>query len=348
MEEQHLEMQAVDPAGRIIPRALLQPLMPFINLNDHPQDTYENYLSLLRLCIKREAFQPICKLLENHPSTGYTDEHIKDVARLFEWLNDKMINSTVLDKQGLVAAKITFLRFIAKFFALAENGGEVRKFLEQTIERLTREAAIDPQITDIQYRIHYLIYSLNPEESGTPLNLPPSQVAYTPSSLMKKAIFKGTFLYNHLETHAKKDVDKHNVITPNIILGMLPGSKRALEIIALFKAKGIEMGDVYSCVQDNELYVESDSMFTAANPAFWRNMKIRQFQIPFVDFTVATAADKNNEQFHAVKNKIFAALNEMHVTIDKHNKGVYVHCKAGKNRSARFVAIYLDYFLVTS
>jgi protein-tyrosine phosphatase len=344
MEEQHQEIQAIDSASSIIPRALLQPLMPFIDLGAYPQDTYENYLSLLRLCTKREVFKPLCILLDNHPSTGYTDKHIKDVVMLFEWLNDKMVNLTVVDQPGLVAARITLLRFIAKFFSLADNSGDLRKFLEQTIEGFSKEAKIDPVIIDIQYRIHYLIHALNPVESGPPLNPPPPPVGYSAAALMKKVTFKATFLYNHLETHTKTNVEKHSFITPNIILGMLPGSKRALELIALFKAGGIEMRDVYSCVQDHELYVQSDSTFTSANPAFWRNMKIRQFQIPFEDFTVATAADQHNEQFHAVKNNIFHALNQMHTTVEKENKGVYVHCKAGKNRSARFVAIYLVLF----
>lgn len=325
----------------IIPRALLQPLLLELDLQRIPE-SFDGYRSLLKWCLKRDLYRPVFLLLEEHPFAGYSDQHIKTLVELaYNQLYDDLVNSSQTFARECIDTKIALLRLVARSYALAIRNGELRSFLENFIEQRLVDVEINPNLVhDIQYRIHLLIHQLDPNVSGDLLPLPPTAETKVPSTFSAKVAtaykttkFAGTLLWNHQETRSGSAISKHNFIDDNVILGMYRGSKGGLEIISDFKGKKRALTLVVTCLEDHEKNFESNRAFTAGNPAFWRNMFVTQIQVPAIDFT----------KIITDKEKLFEALNLMHETV-KDDQGFYIHCKAGKGRSAMVLVIYYVLF----
>lgn len=325
----------------LIPREQLQPLLVELDLQRIPE-SFEGYRSLLKWCLKRDLYRPVFLLLEEHPFMGHTDQHIQTTINLvYNQVFDNLVNSIETLPSECLNTKIALFRFIARSYALGSRGGELRSFLEKFIEQRLVDLEINPSVVhDIQYRIHLLIHQLAPEVSGDLLPLPPTAETQIPSTFSKKVAtaykttkFAGTLLWNHKETRAGSEYKKHNFIDDNVILGMYRGSKGGLEIIRDFKKKGKELTLVVTCLEDHEKNFESNRAFTAGNPAFWRNMSVQQIQVPAIDFT----------KIITDKEMLFEALNLMH-EVNKADEGFYIHCKAGKGRSAMVLVIFYVLF----
>lgn len=109
----------------------------------------------------------------------------------------------------------------------------------------------------------------------------------------------------------------YNRIDDRIILGALPFHKTAHELI-----QNENIGAVISL---NESY---EMRFLCPSKQKWKSLGIRQLHIPTVDYNNAPSLENIKKSMEFV--------NEIDTS-----KSIYVHCKAGRSRSATVVVCYL-------
>jgi len=130
-------------------------------------------------------------------------------------------------------------------------------------------------------------------------------------------IFFPSLLYNVLMVRFT-DRKWYNRIDENVILGALPFPSVAKEIVAKENIKG-----VVSMNEDFEL-----SWFTPGREG-WEKLGVEFLQLPTQDIFDAPTDAKLREGVDFIKK------------FEKRKESVYVHCKAGRTRSATLVGCYL-------
>lgn len=128
----------------------------------------------------------------------------------------------------------------------------------------------------------------------------------------KEILFEASLIYTKLTIK-----NWYNEVTPNIILGALPFNEHFEGI------KNLGTNAVLSMVDSFELENESFDIIHD-----WVDMGILQKHIPTQDF-LGVPSDKIEEAVTFLEEQI------------KQGKKVYVHCKAGRGRSASVVSAYL-------
>lgn len=118
-------------------------------------------------------------------------------------------------------------------------------------------------------------------------------------------------------------------IIPHLFLGKLPTQDESKFI----KEKIPNLGLVVSVVEDFEMNGKVLSFnFGIQSPSDWQEMGVRHHQLLAKDYT----ADMTIED-------TIKTLKLMHETIEK-GESVYIHCKAGRSRSATVVLLYCIFF----
>jgi len=153
----------------------------------------------------------------------------------------------------------------------------------------------------------------------------------------------GSIWYNF----ARQQIDwhKHNQVISGLFLGVIPTattyigehiSNSADQIIEdILNANPTKpLGLVVSVVEPDELAGEGFSGVTMAQPKDWIERNIEHRLVEMRDFSAVVD----------IKTAIDAIL-KMKEVIDS-GKAVYIHCKAGRSRSAMFCAIYLSLFMI--
>lgn len=109
-----------------------------------------------------------------------------------------------------------------------------------------------------------------------------------------------------------------------LLLGQLPSNGFNAELLAELSPGGL----IVACNEYFEL-AGCGTVFSVTNPSLWHDAGIEHFHLPFTDFSA-----------NAEPQLIFAALAKM---LEVYSKGetVYVHCKAGRSRSALISAIFM-------
>lgn len=136
------------------------------------------------------------------------------------------------------------------------------------------------------------------------------------------------------------DYHKHSFVTSGLFLGMLPVQRTALggtfahstdEIIAFVQSLDAErpLRMVISVVEPEELNGNRFVGFTVASPDDWKAQGIQHCLLEMRDF-----------QAHVDTGAALEALVRAKGCIDG-GGAVYIHCKAGRSRSAMICAVYL-------
>lgn len=137
-------------------------------------------------------------------------------------------------------------------------------------------------------------------------------------SLFNKVAFYPTLFYNVVMTKisSRKWYDR---IDETVLLGALPFRGMTKWFVQEENVRGI--------VTLNEDWELEDFCNTEKE---WKEVGVTQLKIPTVDFTGSPSQDNINK-----------AVNFIVHHKDNHLGSVYVHCKAGRTRSATVVACYL-------
>ncbi|CAD5113255.1 DgyrCDS2433 [Dimorphilus gyrociliatus] len=134
--------------------------------------------------------------------------------------------------------------------------------------------------------------------------------------LSTKVAYYPTLLFNVLRE--KFGVTKwYHAIDDTVILGALPFRNVAKKLITEYNIKGV--------VSMNELY---EMKFFCPTKNEWSNMGVEQINLPTIDYSVPSLTD------------IRKGVDFINHKRDEKST-VYVHCKAGRTRSATLVAAYL-------
>ena len=139
---------------------------------------------------------------------------------------------------------------------------------------------------------------------------------------------------------------KHSQIVSGLFLGVIPTNATAMgdgfcdtpqEIIDFIKQTNPtrSLCLVVSVVERCELEKDSFLGVSTVTPDQWKRAGMEHLLVEMQDFT----ANLNN------KEEAITALFKMKKAIDSGNS-VYVHCKAGRSRSAMLCAIYLAAFVI--
>uniref|UniRef100_A0A0N5ALM4 Phosphatidylglycerophosphatase and protein-tyrosine phosphatase 1 n=1 Tax=Syphacia muris TaxID=451379 RepID=A0A0N5ALM4_9BILA len=132
--------------------------------------------------------------------------------------------------------------------------------------------------------------------------------------------FYPSLAYNLVRNYLQpKKWSWYNRIDDVVILGGLPFQSTAKQLLKE------NVGGVVCCTEDYELR----AAFNAMKPADWLNLSVAVHQVPMKDFTGAAPINDINMAVAFIKG------------IGKSGKSVYVHCKAGRTRSALIVMCYL-------
>lgn len=152
----------------------------------------------------------------------------------------------------------------------------------------------------------------NAEGSNSPL-LQPRKItaAGKLSFIIQKA-------YSRAEVRFSTEKDKWNAIIPHLYLGILPGKEDAKKLSKIIPNLKL----VVSAVESFEFLNEQQ-------PLDWHNQKISHHQVPVKDHSI----DISPEHICETIIKIRSAIDR--------EEDVYVHCKAGKSRSATIILAYL-------
>ncbi|XP_033117310.1 phosphatidylglycerophosphatase and protein-tyrosine phosphatase 1-like isoform X4 [Anneissia japonica] len=131
-----------------------------------------------------------------------------------------------------------------------------------------------------------------------------------------KAVFYPTLFYNVLmsKVSSRRWFDR---ITENVILGALPFRSDAQKLVKTEGVKGV--------ITMNEAY----ELHYAPTADEWKMLGVSQMHLPTVDFTEAPSMEFLESGVGFI---------EEHAERDE---SVYVHCKAGRTRSATLVCCYL-------
>jgi atypical dual specificity phosphatase len=150
-------------------------------------------------------------------------------------------------------------------------------------------------------------------------------VSATAIALRKKIVFDFSFVYNCIRHKYNPDKwTKYDQILDNLYLGRIP-IKNENDHVHL--PKDVEIGAVLSMVErfeNHSLGLLSDPV----TPEDWKSLGIEHHQIEAQDFHPLTV-DEIEEGVAFIEENIGKGLK------------VYVHCKAGRSRSATIVAAYL-------
>jgi hypothetical protein len=142
----------------------------------------------------------------------------------------------------------------------------------------------------------------------------------------------------------KIDWDKHNQILPGLFLGVIPTkssfvgkffSNTSDDIMQNIKKTNPNrpLGLIVSIVEPDELASKGFLGITMVSPLDWAAKNIKHTLVEMRDFS----ADVDHK-------KVITAILQMKETIEA-GQSVYVHCKAGRSRSAMLCAIYLTIFV---
>lgn len=124
-----------------------------------------------------------------------------------------------------------------------------------------------------------------------------------------------------------------DTINENIILGMIPESTECKKIIDRTKAKNLKpLGLIVSSVDYFELGGNTLFLNPIATPLDWKKEGLEQFILPILDKTADVPVEC-----------LILAMDKMRECVES-NKSVFIHCKAGKSRSATVLALYLAVF----
>jgi protein-tyrosine phosphatase len=137
---------------------------------------------------------------------------------------------------------------------------------------------------------------------------------------LKKIVYQISLIYNQIKNKIFKDHPWWSQITPNLYLGALPLEKHKKEILVL----GIET--VVSIVESFEK--QKTVISKPISTEQWQEHNINNINISFPDFATVTTK-KLYQSAQAIKN-----------ALDK-DQLCYVHCKAGRGRSAAAIVSYL-------
>lgn len=150
-------------------------------------------------------------------------------------------------------------------------------------------------------------------------------------TLKKAAVRTVSFWYNEANPKA---VRLSHVIT-GLFLGRIP--HKTPEVIIDF-VNDINptrpLGLVVSVVEKDELRGDGFLGAKMVKPTQWTEQGIEHHHISMIDFTSHVDIDDSIE-----------TIKKMHACIES-GKSVYIHCKAGRSRSAMFCIIYLCSFIV--
>ena len=142
----------------------------------------------------------------------------------------------------------------------------------------------------------------------------------------------------------KIDWDKHNQIIPGLFLGVIPTqstiagtffSNTPDSIIKDITQKNPEkpLGLVVSIVEPDELAGAGFAGITMVSPQDWLANDIKHTLVNMRDFS----ADVDHKT-------VIQTILKIKEAIDNH-QSVYIHCKAGRSRSAMLCAIFLTVFI---
>ncbi|XP_018794002.1 PREDICTED: phosphatidylglycerophosphatase and protein-tyrosine phosphatase 1 [Bactrocera latifrons] len=152
------------------------------------------------------------------------------------------------------------------------------------------------------------------------------------SAMFARVTFYPTLFYNVLMEKASLR-NWYDRIDENVILGALPFRSEAKELIAKENVKA-----VVSMNEDYEL-----SMFSNDSEK-WKSHGISFLQLPTTDIFEAPDQDKLYDGVKFI-NKFLPQekrIKSLNAASEPENDGtVYVHCKAGRTRSATLVGCYL-------
>ncbi|VDP12188.1 unnamed protein product [Onchocerca flexuosa] len=112
----------------------------------------------------------------------------------------------------------------------------------------------------------------------------------------------------------------YNRIDDSIVLGALPFRSMLKELI-----EKENIGAVICCTQEYEM----QAVWKAMDEKEWRKGGIEFYALPMTDFIGTTSRSSIDKAVKFVDE------------IAQRGKSVYVHCKAGRTRSAMFVTCYL-------
>lgn len=140
---------------------------------------------------------------------------------------------------------------------------------------------------------------------------------YTPAELFARAAFYPTLLYTYVTTRATAR-KWYSRIDNTVLMGALP--------IRSVAKKLVEEEGVRGVVSVNEDF-ETKTLMPSEQE--WQALGVRQLKVPTTDFTGTPTHDQ-----------IRTAVDFI-VQYREQNDSVYVHCKAGRTRSATVVACYL-------
>ncbi|XP_025091046.1 phosphatidylglycerophosphatase and protein-tyrosine phosphatase 1-like isoform X1 [Pomacea canaliculata] len=139
----------------------------------------------------------------------------------------------------------------------------------------------------------------------------------SPADVFARVAFYPTLFYTYIMSQVSSR-QWYNRIDQWVIIGALPVKSIAKQLVAQEGIKG-----VVSLTQEHEMrdWIPSEEE--------WKEMGVEQLKIPTIDFT----GTPTQENIHKAVKFIIGHRNL--------NNSVYVHCKAGRTRSAVVVACYL-------
>lgn len=139
--------------------------------------------------------------------------------------------------------------------------------------------------------------------------------AFCSNPIGARLAFYPTLLYGMCRINSSRTW--YNRIDDKVILGALPLHKVAKELVAKENVQGV--------VTLNEDY---ETRYICPNEQEWRELGVSVCRIPTVDFN-------NSPSLYQIKTSL-----DFIDSCDD-NSSVYVHCKAGRSRSATVVLSYL-------
>ena len=131
--------------------------------------------------------------------------------------------------------------------------------------------------------------------------------------IIARLAFYPTLLYGLLRTSPRRRW--YDRIDDKVILGALPFHKTAITLVSKENISGV--------VTLNESY---ELRYFCPNKCEWNLLGVQQLHIPTVEYSDAPSLSKIEKALDFINNN---------------SSSVYVHCKAGRSRSATIVVCYL-------
>jgi len=139
------------------------------------------------------------------------------------------------------------------------------------------------------------------------------------ATFMTKITFYPTLMYNVLmaRVSSRRWFDR---IDDTVILGAIPFRSD----LPLLKKAGVK-----HVVSLNEHFELAFSRWWTVQPSEWAALNVRHLHLKVVDLVAAPSVDQTREGVNFIKEA------------KERRESVYIHCKAGRTRSATLVAAYL-------